>query len=390
MPLQPSASKTTQLLNCSWAFGPDVDIPHEESVSEAPRYGSAFHELMEVAPLKNGERFDGPLLAALVDEAAAKWALTKTVAEELAGHVKGSLPVLQKWLAGKNPWEQKFEVAQLRRETSYGIALAKTGVGSVREIRSPRSDDHFYEDLLPREVAATADLDAPNFVMDYKTGSRDDHFSTPSRNDQLKTLSLASATGDKDGVVSIFHADRRGLPIIYAEQLSDSDRTKHAKQLYRAVKRIGDGSMRPGEAWCHYCAARTICPTQTANLLTGAAAVVTDAAVALAKLPKGGLVKKEDVGRLHLFFSELDRLKRVAQPAMKAFAKALLEEGNDFVVRPDGKVLIVKKTSRESLSKGKIVEALGAPEAERLFNKLRKAGALETTESEGLYAEFPD
>jgi hypothetical protein len=266
----------------------------------------------------------------------------------------------------------------------------------VRRIASPTADGHVYEEAEKKEIPGTVDLmeDSPlrdpdglSLVMDYKSGvGANENFERPAKHPQLKTLSLIP---DKEPVVAIFHADRRGLPIIYAEEISQAERASHARKVHRALSRRNSGYMRPGE-WCKRCPARPICPTQTAELLAGAASLVNGGHDTLIRTAKASaMTTADDIGRLHQFFSEFDRLKEQARPLMKARVIALFEE-RKIVSRPDGKILVVRGRTEERLSKGKIVEALGAPEAERLFNKLRKAGALETTESEGLYAQFPD
>jgi hypothetical protein len=387
---QVTASRTALFLNCQWAFGPDVELPHEETVDEAPRYGSAFHKLFEWAPLKVGEKFDNTF-AAKVDNVGVTWNLTPSVREELAGHVKGSLPVLQKWLGGKNPFDLKFDVELLQREKSYAILPSRRAETRIREIAGPTAVGHVYEELKDSEVAGTGDLisvsEVSGFVMDYKTGSQSHDFATPSKNDQLKTLALA--TGGALPIAAIFHADRRGLPVIYAEEIEEPDLHRHSRKLALAMKRRTSGYMRPGE-WCRYCPARTICPTQTADLLTGAASLVVGGSEALARTSKADALATPDaVGAMHQFFAEFDRLKERARPLMKARVKAFLED-KKFSQRPDGKVLVIRTRAEERLSKKAITDALGAKEAERLFERLRKAGALLTTESEGLYAEFPD
>lgn len=395
MASQPSASKTALLLNCQWSFNFSDNVEAlEETVGEAPRYGSAWHGIMEQAPLGIGVKFPAARFPILVDEQRDKFQLSKSVGEELAQHVRGSLPVLQKWLGGKNPWDFDFTKHDLERETSFAIRASanKAVVGIVaRPIPGPRAADHFYEELEEGEVAGTVDLmtDAQaafSMVMDYKTGSRDDFFATPSKHPQMQTLGLIPKSAP---AVAIFHADRRGLPVIYAEELSNDDRRRHVKRVQKAMRRVGDGSMRPGE-WCRYCPARSVCPTQTAALLQGAASLVDGGMTALATTSKSSAMEKpEDIGRLHQFFSEFDRLKEKARPLMKARVKELLE-GGKLSQRPDGKILTIRTRSEERLSKKAITDALGSAEAERLFEKLRKAGALVTTESEGLYAEFPD
>jgi PD-(D/E)XK nuclease superfamily len=387
--MQPSASKTSILLNCQYAFSDDLDLGDVEvEEREAPRYGSAFHELMEGAPLEVGSKFPASFPAD-VDRVGVAWDLTPTVREELAGHVRGSLPVLQKWLAGKNPWEYVFPVSVLERETSYAIAFKNDGkFVKVRRITNPTREGHVYEELAAGEIAMTVDLmlDASmSLVMDYKTGL-DENFARPSKHAQLRTLGLIPKV---EPVVAIFHADRRGLPVIYAEELSAKSRRIHARDLARALRGIGLGYMRPGD-WCKYCPARSVCPTQTAELLAGAAALVEGGTAALALASKStAMTTAAELGKLHLFFAELDRIEKRARPLIKSRTKELLDSG-EIVKRPDGKVLLLRTRSEERLSKGRIVEALGAKEAERLFDKLRKAGALEAAESEGLYAVFPD
>ena len=390
MAKQPTASRTALLLKCQWSFSDSVEIPPEESVGEAPRYGSAFHALLEAAPLELGKRFDEGPFGILVDATAKKWSLSRSVAEELAGHVRGSLPVLQKWLAGKNPFDMKFNVKALRREKSWAIKPFRGRRlihAEAREIANPTTDGHVYEELKKGEIAGTEDLGDVGFVMDYKTGSQDHDFAKPAKNDQLRTLALAS--GASTTLVAIFHADRRGLPVIYADELEEDAHRSHARKLALALKRTNSGYLRPGPH-CQYCPARTVCPTQTAALLQGAASLVDGGMTALATTSKSSAMEKpEDIGRLHQFFSEFDRLKEKAKPLMKARVKALLEDGK-LSQRPDGKVLTIRTRSEERLSKKAIADALGSSEAERLFEKLRKAGALVTSESEGLYAEFPD
>jgi hypothetical protein len=389
--MQPTASRTGLLLNCQFPFGDEIQIDPEGEGAEAPRYGSAFHELLELAPLGVGEKFDEVRFPRLVEDVGARWDLSTTVCEELAAHVKGSLPVLQKWLGGKNPFDYKFDVSKLQREKSYAIRIKPGGQAvAVRPIASPTAEGHIYEEAEKKEIPGTVDLmldDGPSLVMDYKSGvGVGENFERPAKHPQLKTLSLIPY---KEPIVAIFHADRRGLPIVYAEEISNAEQTSHARKVHRAMSRRNSGYMRPG-AWCKHCPAKSICPTQTASLLQGAASLVNGGHDTLVRTAKASaMVTKEDLGRLHLFFAEFDRLKENARPLMKSRVKELLEAG-EVVSRPDGKVLQIKTRSEERISKGRIVEALGKPEAERLFNKLRKAGALETTESEGLYAVFPD
>jgi hypothetical protein len=385
MALQPTASKTDLLLNCQWPFDPEREIPERANVPEGTRYGSAFHQIMEVAPLERGQKI--PNLGGLVAVTRKKWDLDEGVGQELAEHVRGSLPVLQKWLSGKNAWDHDFSKANTFTEKSFAISVddGEEGIG-IRTIRRPREEDHVYEDLGEGDIGATTDLlveEETALVLDYKTGN-DEQFAFPHRHPQMRTLSLIPRAAP---VVAIFHADRRGLPVIYAEEIADSARHLHVRRLRKALRKVSDGSLRPGP-WCTHCPAKTICPTQTAAVLQGAAALFDEGTLKLARIDRNSLTKAADVGWLHQFFAEVDHLKALARPHMLAFVKASL--GKEIVSRLDGKVLIVRKRTEERLSKKAIVDALGVKEAERLFDKLRKAGALTETESEGVWAVFPD
>ena len=387
MSRQPSASSTKRLLQCSHGYsyeesdaGDDGEDSVEASGGDEPaRYGSAFHELLEGAPLELGARFKNAKAVAL---AARKW---RVDGQELAEHVRASLPKLQKWLSGKNPWGKRFDLRLVEREKSYAI-LGRTG--ERRRISLPRAADHFYEDLRNGEIAMTSDLEtteAGGLMLDHKTGEDVDHFTRPSRNRQLRTLALATNAG----TVAVFHAHRRGLPMIYAEEISDKTKEKHRARLKSALSLVGKGYMRrftkePEDSECAYCPARPTCPAQTAEVLRGAAALV-NGATALAKVPKGGLTRLEDVTRLHAFFSEFHRLENLAKPLIRQRVREAWA-ANEIPILEDGRVLEFVERTYERLSKSRIVEKLGRKEAERVFEMLRKAGALAAVTQEELHA----
>lgn len=385
MSLQPSASKSHVFCNCSYAFDPSREIP-TDSGSAASRYGSAFHEVLAtciIASLNSGEK---PIdFASLIKSAVTTWRC-QGVADELAGHVWSSFGVLRAWLMGKNPWALDFSKGQVRVEKSYAINLRRKQV-VVRETAAPTVEEHRYE-LEPYEMGATCDVEISMgnacLTLDHKTGSSKD-FSSPSEDDQMKTLGLMqgdSVTGSNH-LLAINHADRRGLPMIYAEEISSSSLDAHRKRLRKAMLRVGDGSMTPGP-WCKTCPARTICPTQFANLIPAGEAVAEQLLDAsLVKAPRTALTSATTVGKAHYYSRELRRLLDKLDDEVRAWCEAHPDE---VAVRPDGKSLEFLEREYESLSKTSVVEALGKLEGERLIEKLRKLGVVKKGSRKELHA----
>lgn len=368
MGLQPSASRTALLLECSYPFG-DVEIePHPSR--EPARYGSAWHQIM-AACLRRP--LSASAYAKAVDAAAKRYDVA-SCAEELAGHVKSSLKVLQNWLV-----REKLEVVEV--ETAYAIDPN----GKSRPIE-PHDDEHRY-DCRSFEVPSTVDLIARHarrqVILDHKTG-HDEGFAKPAAVPQMRTLGLI----DKTTEVAIFHADRQGLPIVYSSEVEGA--RDHRAALSRALSRVGDGSMRPGP-WCGRCPASDVCPARSAEILGDATAALVRASIVLADEPidpKLAPVPANAVNSVEDRAAALHELFKKLRPIMKAGHNeivALVKAGR--VVETREGALVLQTQTYETLSKKSVLEALGKAAGEREIERLRKKGAVRETTREMLVSE---
>lgn len=377
MPIQPSASKSSILINCSYAFDPAHKELSSDGGSAASRYGSAFHEVIAGCvefSLESGKKPKG--FDAQVDLACEKWSVKNK--GELAGHVWGSFLYLREWMAGKNQWGINWTTGVVV-EKSYAINVFD---GTSREIDPPTEDTHLYVGIERNELPATLDVMSlpggctPPLTLDHKTGHAKD-FSSPASDDQMKTLGLIPDLGD--AVLAIHHADRQGFPHIYAEEAGHSVFKQHRLALKKAFDRVGDGSMRPG-VWCDYCPAKTICPTQYASIVPSALAIVESLnEQASIEKPRGSALtlNAENVGRMHQMKSMMAAMMKKVDEEIHRYAEEHLS--TEVVLRPDGKHLEWIVREYENISKGAFVEVLGKVEAEKWFVKLRKLGVLAKT-----------
>jgi hypothetical protein len=380
MKLQPSASRTELLLNCQYPFGREV--PREEGVKEPARYGLAFHELM--AHMLTDSKREPP--ATVFQRVALKWKVDET---ELIPHVKASFKVLDKWLRGGNPWGVNFRKGDEAVEASFALGDG-VGLGATRSIANPTEDTHEYLDLKEGEVAGTIDyLSIPNHfkqpfkvVIDHKTGFGD--FSSPEALPQLRTLAAMvdrlPDTPRTPVIGAILHADRQGVPTIYAEEFPALIGEYVWQELRKVVAKIGDGSLRPG-AHCEYCPARPICPARDGEIIRSALEMLPRAG-ALIKRGADDLVSSRDLGKLHVLIKEFEKLVIPAKAEIKAAVQA-----GAMIERPDGKVLVLKTKTIESLSKASIERALGKLKAAKEIERLRKLGCVDVREQEEIHAE---
>ncbi len=366
MSKQVTASKTALLLECSRPFADGVETQHEEP-SEAMRYGSALHEVLELSPnRKDSERI------------AKKWGADHA---ELYPHAVRTLACLKKWMAGDNIFEEVFHV--IGRETHRATKLMSENpyYGEKTKTRECDFDSeaHTY-DLRPGEFGGTDDLVVESHahslthgvrrvVIDYKSGDYGD-FHKPSEMPQMLTLALQTQAD----AVAILHSPREGVPVMYVDAVPSDVLEAFADKLRTAMARIGDGSLRPGP-WCQRCSARIGCPAGDADLLKKANALIK---VAVTSEEMG---RPLDKGRFHVFLQELDRLAKRAKEVLKADVKA-----GEIIVRPDGQILVLNERSAESLSKASIVRALGKQKGEALIESLRKKGCVSTSTWEELRA----
>lgn len=392
MTLQASASKTDLLLQCARPFEEGVETSDEPG--EAAAFGSAFHELMYLAKNLKPDH-----LLPIATKLERKWNVPGT-ADELVGHVRSAKKLLAKWLAGENPWGANFNTGEAVREQAFAINPSAL---TCRRIDAPSVEDHVYRDVDHRiEIPGTVDLmvlgAAAPMVMDYKTG-RDpfDFLTVPEDVTQLRTLGLAAwIEGHSDEnpctevILAVLHAPRGSVPAIYADLVPVADLQRHAGQLADALRRKGDGSMRAGPC-CRLCPARSDCATQTGAYLASAAQALelaTPSGNVMAELVEygirpDGLATADDVGRLHYFRAQFQKLEKSAGSLMKAW---MIDHPDAVPVRPDGKVLIMRNKTQENLSKASIIRALGKVAGEALISELRENGVIETSEREELHA----
>jgi hypothetical protein len=392
-------SKTDLLLNCQYPFADDVYC--NDPPGEPARYGSAFHELLaslllriwhiSYAAGRSGAR-DGQVIGSgEVDALALKYKLPPSSVAPLADHVVASARVLCKWLEGENPWGVVFTtwanaeppIIEKAFIIKPGVTLGQT---LVRPTDLPDAETHHYDGLRKGEIAGTVDLLIGGLVLDHKTGHRD--FSSPSDLGQLRTASLL---WERPGVVvperrylAVLDADRRGIPAVYAERVEDADSEAHGKKLRAALRRINDGSMRPGP-WCATCPALDDCPTKNNDLLARASALVVRASENLSPRSeeKTAVVKAPDVGWLHLLIAQFEQLAKSAKADIRAFVMA---HPYDVVIRPDGKVLQFVDRKYTNLSQASILRAYGAEKGGRLIQKLKKDKAIEEGSRQELWA----
>lgn len=397
MSRQPSASYTGLLLACPRPFDPE--LPDEPDLPGEPaRYGSAFHQVI-AACLRTGgrgskkvplEKASGSGYAKAVDKAAAAYDV-RAAAGELAGHVKSSLGVLRNWLA-----REKLEVFQV--ETAWAVKPDHSGRRGSRPILS-HDEDHKYN-VEAGEVPGTVDLiavsEARVVIIDHKTGGyATTNFARPSQIPQMKTLGLVGVRGRRpefygDMEVGIFHADRLGLPIVYAEPYERAEQQAHAKELHAALNLVGTGFLRTGPQ-CGYCPVRAACPAHRAELISEGTEALVRAANKLAVEPITGplvpagadkLAVEERAGLLYDLVKKFGDLEKAA----KAEIKRLVREGRVIETR-DGKTLVIRTQTFETLSMKSIRETLGAGPAEKLIAKLRKQGAVRESTREMLVGE---
>ena len=400
MALQPSGSRTDLLLNCQYPFAEDVETTDEPG--EPARYGSAFHELIAelllleaMAPpatVAEAIKSDYRVADVRINRLKEKWRLPPSSIEPLPEHVAAAFLVLWKWLRGENPWRKDFILCgEAEIEKAFAVTPRVTlDQTTVRPIGLPTTDSHKYSGLKRGEIPLTLDLKIGDLVLDHKTGHKD--FSSPSDLGQMLTAALVPAAGFKEKpapiIVAVLDADRRGIPAVYAEQVGRERLQTHAKKLRAALQRIGDGSMRPGHgdtSWCKTCPARDDCPTQNADLIKSAVAVFPAVQLSLQSPEKRAeITTPRDVGALHWFISEYDKLSKAARAEMRAFVVANPTAG---AVRPqDGKVLTMVTKKYTNLSQASILRAYGKVKGERVLKKLRTDGAIEEGERLELHA----
>ncbi len=410
--LQPSASQSATLIECSWAFGKEFD--RGES-SEAARYGSAFHAglaalyVHEIQARSRAAKISRPPVISMI---AKQWDVMPAV-DELKEHVPAAHAELTRWLR-KNEFGIDFEAMRESGHLLVEQSVALKPLESGRPI--PIHDEsHRYHGLVPGEQPGTLDLAivprslTPGakrkekktelvLVLDHKTGDED--FYKPLEKAQL--LSLAAGVmrwvGASEAIVGAFHARRRGTPKVHAAKVKLSQLKVYETRVRDSLARIGDGSLRPG-AWCSRCPARAICPAQDGQLIEKAGDVLTGLTAAGGALSAGGLTandvavvragqmaltREQKLGHLY----EIARLSEIMAARVRAEIKSemIANLGRLFPELHNG-YLTLREYEKENLSKSSVLEAYGKVAGTRLLNKLRKDGAITASKVVQMFPE---
>jgi PD-(D/E)XK nuclease superfamily len=399
--LQPSASRTALLLECSYPFGKPISSTLTNN-RDAADYGSAFHALMAWV-IDNDWRLPSK---EHVQAAIKEWGLREHTKEELEEHIADGSSTLSRWLLGRNPFKVDFlaKGSRVLVETSFALS-SKTAM----EIRPPTHDEHVYEDLPGGWLAGTSDLivlpprrsKAPLLIIDHKTGQED--FSEPLKKPQLLTLArmaMLTYTGGKPPaggvVVGILHARRRGMSMVYADPVEQTTLGEHSRRVFLQLARVGDGTMRPGP-WCirEMCPTVGVCPARDAELLNKAGTVLAavgplmlNGAKVEAVLPEPFKEKDSQLTRarkLGMLYAVVQQAEKVAEAARREIRTEVL--AGALPELPGGGFLVVRSHEREGLSKSSVTAAYGAVAADKLFKKLRRDGAMPKTTVERLWVE---
>ena len=411
--MNPSASQTALLIQCSRPFGPGVNIDRGLS-AEAAKFGLAWHAVAAHA-IPNGKLPTMKALGPVILKEADAYSIPH-LALELEAHLFASLPKLFVWL-NQIP-RAKHEVIEVLVEKSFALHPAS---GRVREIENPTVEDHHYAIKEGEEIPGTLDLaiivgtkDPRNhrrwlriscvYMTDHKTGEGD--FSRPDQLPQILTLAVmllgflkAQGIRRQPKVVGgVFHAFRRGIAKMYDDEIDPKALQAHREALALAHARIGDGTMRNGPM-CQRCPARTGCPAGDSDLLVKAEALIRQSNLAGARLlgsqpgskdskspqgpeearvaklalrgAPGAMSPDRKLGMLYEVIKNAEDLAKRGLAAIRAEVKngALPELSN-------GKTLAIQERRVERMSKKAFISTYGRLKAERLFDTWRKDGAL--------------
>ncbi len=399
MGVQISASKTDVLLTCPRPFDEATVILPEET-NEAALYGSAWHRITGKCLAKAVRNKSKPLeltdeYVRVVDRAAIEFGV-EDCRRELAGHVKSSLKMLRTWLK-----REKLEIVEVER--AHAVAPKRDGSWTTRVI-APHDKDHVYtcdRDEVPGTVDLIARGESDTVVIDHKTGFYENwfgadetvYFALPTSVAQLRTLGLFLPR-DLNVRLGIFHADRGGLPAMYAEPYENSRRASHALALYEALNLVNAGFLRPG-THCERCPARDGCPARAATMLVETAAVLVPTANrlmlepidpnALAALPVDPVPPEVLAQRAGALYDLLKRYRKLDDAATDEIRR--LVRAGAIIETQDGRALKIRTQEFETISKQSIIDALGKVAGARTIARFRKKGALRNGTREQLVAE---
>lgn len=370
--MQPSASRSSLLKQCSKPFDPDLQFPRDVP-GEPARWGSAWHEVAAVVISGTRRLPTVKTLAAMTLKAARHYDV-EGAADELTNHLLQNLPEVLRHIALAAP-----KVVRAESSLAYDPVTDR-----ARLIPLPTEDEHRYM-VSPKEIGMTYDwaFEMPKYVEigDHKTGMSgpgQKDFSRPDKLDQLLTLALgyrALRKIKKPIRLAVNHAFRRGIAKVYWDEVTEKALIAHREKLAAGMVRIGDGTMRPGPC-CEDCPARSVCIAGDSTLLDKAEALlkgtnVLSVSLMLTSNDQTSLTRERRLGDLHeAINSAMDVAER---------ARAMIKEEVRAGILPelsDGRRLVLKTRNVERLSKTAFVDTYGKLQAERMFSKFRADGAL--------------
>lgn len=394
--LQKTASKAGLLLQCPRPFSEGVEVERQEP-GEAAVYGTRFHTGM-AEWFSKGELNKGGFLEELLLED-----------DDLLRHIEDAARALEAWMRPDgNPFGLAFKVVSVEQSAGVSFEHGYEGEIDVNHCAAGLIDpdgEHRYEGCsgnpnctVDADVYGTADVlleaemsskrertlqkdfsikwsERPvifRVVLDHKTGS--DYrgsYSKPASDPQMQALGLLFNAD----AVAILHSPRGAPPVIYSEPF----RSYSLKEVFlAAIERVDEGFLRVGPE-CRFCPARGDCPAKQGELIASTEALVKKT------LGSGAMLTGHisvDPGAFHLLLSELSRLEKLARAEIRAAVEA-----GEVIERPDGKTLVIQKSTVERLpSKKALRAALGNAAAEELFVQWRALGIMVEEEEERLVA----
>lgn len=359
-----SGSATDRLIRCTWWASPLVASNVADPWGSGPmrgtdpiylRFGSAFHETMEVY-LKLAA---GRLKRALVETIAKKWGEDIEIDRLEDYHVRG-VGYVQDLL--KNGWDIEYI------ETKFAYDPFQD---SSRILRSKTARD--YSEKKPTEFPMTLDLAVRKKnvwrIIDWKTGQG---VYDPAENGQVRSGSLAVSRIHNP--LAVAETPMIGVLVRLDDEFTEANEAPITHEImmeHRNVLRnrirdaLYDPFMRPGYH-CGYCRALEICPAHRDTLGLGD------------MLER--VVQPEDVGRL---YESASVAKKLLEDRIYPRIGQYIDD-NGPAPLPNGKYLTRIAFDEETLSKASITRALGKVRGEELIQELRDKGVVEVHEKRQL------
>lgn len=372
--VEPSASKTDQFIGCPFPWGKEAT---DNEVGTPARYGTVFHVGMEA----HGKSRDKKKIAAAIKKASKKF--SDVDPEDVTVRVSRAVPVLNRWLAGENPWQIDFRKWSLAYEETYALNLE---TGEARKAQPPTVDTHEYPDRQEGEKMGTVDLRGvgiygkpkPGYqtmrrlmkasncalILDHKSGF---DIGSPLESGQLLTLALMVCRhfGLDQAIIAYLHAPREMEPTVYADTVGKADLDAHMEALQAAhYRRLYTPHMiGPGD-WCRWCRVKSICPKNQTGLVE-------------LRGKSTAIVTAEDAGKAHTRLQKARKQFAELEAIIDAEIRRWITLNGDAVNEQGRDVGFVER-EYTNLSQQSIIRKLGLIKGKKEIERLRKLGVIET------------